>query len=181
MIVQTDTLLYLLTGLKQGLFELSVRSSFRWGGRDIVLLLDSLCRGWPIGPMLFESRPGGRAIVHDGVQRLSALGAVLLGMPSMVTGIPSGMGVLYYDLAEQQVVLQHTPGCLPLAQAMDSSYYRWLAQLPVEGRVPLVKRADAVVHRLRHAVVPVYLVDETPSAELLLRLAAPAHARRSAP
>lgn len=148
---------------------------FRWGPSDVVKLLDSIYRGYPIGTLLFWKRPGraqkltygsvsvsapettGALWVVDGQQRIASLTRVLAG-----SGFPEEEFALFFDVVKETFVRiprssRPPEDLVPLTEVLDSE--RLLIWL--DDHREQVKDRRAVIKlgkRIREYEVPAYVV-----------------------
>lgn len=146
---------------------------FRWGLEDVIRLLDSIVRGYPIGNLLLWVRPsvkeritlgvlsmeapeGGEALwIVDGQQRVTSLANTL-----HPDGALSSTFSVDYDL-EQRIFVPHAklpePHLIPLPVLFDlEKLVEWMAATkPAEGYFAEARR---VAKLLRQFKVPATLV-----------------------
>jgi hypothetical protein len=162
---------------------------FAWERRDVLELLDSVYRGFPIGTLLFQRAPAEAAEVRvgplavmaterpdalwvvDGQQRLTSL-AIALGRPGPVPPTPEDPFTIYFDTATESFQSPPEDGPLPSTWAPLPSLLEtprleeWLRSWPHREDAALRARAVAAGRRLREQRVPVYTV-RTSDEELL--------------
>lgn len=165
---------------------------FRWEGRDIERLFDSVWHGYPIGSMLFWEQPAPAEevrlgpleinapavetayLVVDGQQRLTSLVGVLAGPEH-----PRRPYDLYFDLDNRSI---RRPGnrqppetWLPLRKVIDTNeLVRWLLDFRAAGgSEEAVELANTVGNAIRDYSVTVSIVrtnDETVLRDIFDRL-----------
>jgi hypothetical protein len=152
----------------------------RWQANDVIDLLDSVYRGFPVGDLLLFKRAAGAAIVHvgpvdvhapavpdayfvvDGQQRIAALAGAMLHPEPRPWG---DIYAVWFDLQEERFVLARAPEppaqCIPLNVAGDSfALLTWLNGWPFRGQRPdLVQRAIGLGKALREYQIPAYIVE----------------------
>jgi hypothetical protein len=158
---------------------------FRWYGRDIERLFDSIRKGYPIGSILLWERmaPAGTVEfgplivdaggiedawwVVDGQQRLTSLIGVLASPPD-----PGAEFDLYYDLTANEF---KRPGSrrprvdwVPLRRVVDTNdFLSWLLEFREDGATnEQVQAATELGNQLRDYRIPVSLVRGAEEDEL---------------
>ncbi len=147
----------------------------KWELADVLSLLDSIYRGYPVGTLLLWRRPAAEdLIVHgsvkidapavaealwvvDGQQRIVSLTRALTG-----AGFPDEPFAAFFDLHLGVFVrppMRETPPShyLPLTEVLDSaSLIEWI----IEHQVTAVERAAAIQvgKRIREFGIPAYVV-----------------------
>ncbi|MDC0720702.1 DUF262 domain-containing protein [Nannocystis bainbridge] len=162
-----------------------------WEPSDVLALLDSMDRGYPIGILLLWQRPAPpKRLVYgsvtldvpacadalwvvDGQQRLLALLRVFAG-----AGRPTESYAVSYDLERATFERTHgdfDPHALPLTEVLDPARLNaWLSARSVSSR-----HRQAALHlgeRLREYTIPAYVLgtpDETVVYDLYRRVNAP--------
>jgi hypothetical protein len=146
------------------------RRPLRWRASDVIDLLDSVYRGFPVGDLLLDKRAAGAAIVHvgpvvvrapampdayfvvDGQQRIAALAGAMLHPEPRPRG---DIYAIWFDLEAERFVENHRaeppPQWIPLNVVSDSSaLFAWLNTWPFHTHRPdLVQRAFGLRETLR--------------------------------
>lgn len=155
----------------------------KWTADDVVQLLDSMYRGYPVGALLFHKAAAPAATltlgplrieaaetadamhVVDGQQRIVSL-AVTLGRPLPLPPPGADPYVVYFD-PERQAFTQPPPDnqipttWAPLPALGDGSGVQdWLYTYPHRDDVPLRRRILDASTRLREYKLPAYIVEE---------------------
>ncbi|GII87909.1 hypothetical protein Ssi03_58990 [Sphaerisporangium siamense] len=152
--------------------------SYRWRRDDVLLLFDSILRGYPIGTLLMWRRPAGPAtldvgplVIHaaespyamwvvDGQQRITSLVGALAAPPDTV----DPRFRVFYDLAEDRFVSagrrnQIPDHWMPVSLALDTvRLIRWQHERTWLGE-DAVARCLAVAVAIRDYAVPVHIVE----------------------
>ena len=158
---------------------------FRWYGKDIEQLFDSIRKGYPIGSILLWEREAQAAIVEfgplevaapelrdawwvvDGQQRLTSLIGVLASPAN-----PGAEFDLYYDLSTETFrrpgSRRPQAGWIPLRRVVDTNdFVSWLLEFREEGASPdQMDAATELGNQLRDYRIPVSLVREASEEEL---------------
>ncbi len=168
--------------------------SFRWGADDVLLLVDSVLREYPIGTLLFWEQPAPEQTLHfgawtatvaarpdarwvvDGQQRIHSLVATLLGPVEL--GNRYDKHALFFDL-ERRVVLrrqeERSLHQVPLPVLADTErLLAWLYDYSRAGGNPGHHAvAIATSRRLREYRIPAYVVrgaDSDTARRIFVRL-----------
>jgi hypothetical protein len=155
----------------------------RWQAKDVLVLMDSIYRGYPIGTLLFWKREAPAASVSfgpvridaphstqalwvvDGQQRITALTGVLLNPTPAEHGVPDDF-TLFFDLEREDFVrlsahVRPQPHWLPMNVVLDSEQLlSWLDRYP--GRVEHPEHTRAALRlgkAIREYQIPAYIVD----------------------
>ena len=172
----------LLGWVQEGMVRVpDFQRSYRWGADDVLSLIDSVLREYPVGTLLFWEQPAPPQTLHfgawtcraaarpdarwvvDGQQRIHSLAAVLLGPVEL--GNRNDKHALFFDLQRKEVVRRPEQACihhLPLPVLADSErLLGWLYEYSRVGGDP-GHHAVAIAHsrRLREYRIPAYLVRE---------------------
>jgi hypothetical protein len=157
--------------------------SLKWRDTDVLRLLDSVYRGFPIGSLLFwqrqaeaekirvgpfsldvEGRPDAWYVV-DGQQRLTALAATLHHPDRPTIETAADQYAAFFDLVNEEFRTAHraedvdTTAWIPVHRLFDAvDLADWLAARPDIG-ADLARRAHAVGKVLREYRVPVYIIE----------------------
>lgn len=146
---------------------------FRWQQRDIILLFDSILRGYPVGSLLLWQRSAPKGYVRigtveidapevslarwviDGQQRVTVLASALHN-----SGTTDTRFALAYDLRDERFVglpQQETPHIVPLPVIFDlKQVLRWFQRFP--EAMEYVDRSNQVTQTLRQYEIPAYEV-----------------------
>ncbi len=186
----------LLRDVKNGKIKIPrFQRQFRWKSEDMLKLLDSIYRGYPIGNLLFwetdsnqkaksvfgpvviEETAKVTTLVIDGQQRITTLVGIFL-LPEDEDSDKKWH--VYFDLKtrEFKILKQKTPPpyyWIPLREVSDTArFLTWLRTLPVtkesEG---LIHEANQLAKSLRDYKIPAYIVrtdDEKILREIFERL-----------
>lgn len=161
-----------------------LQRAFKWRHSDVLKLLDSVLRGYPIGTLLFWRRPapatslrlgplaldaperGDALWVVDGQQRLTSLCAALKR-----TTPPAAPDVwsAWYDPRSGTFKAQDAPGepLVPTWELGDSArLLAWLRRWPWSTDDALVERVLQASRRLREYPIPLYIVESEDSGVL---------------
>jgi hypothetical protein len=155
----------------------------RWQAKDVLALLDSVYRGYPIGTLLFWKREAPAASVSfgpvridaphhaqalwvvDGQQRITALTGVLLH-PPYAEGGPQDAFTVFFDLERQEFAQlgRHSrpePHWLPMNVVLDSELLlNWLDRYPGRASNPEHTRtAMRLGKAIREYQAPAYIVE----------------------
>jgi Protein of unknown function DUF262 len=160
--------------------------ALKWGAKDVLRLLDSVYRGFPIGSLLmwkrsaaaqririgpFDMEVGAREdawFVVDGQQRLVALAAALCHPAGDAERAQPDVFTIQFDLVGDRFRLPQEPldpsasqRLVPVHRLFDAvDLAEWLAAHPeVGGDRELARRAHAVGKALREYRVPVYVIE----------------------
>jgi len=151
----------------------------RWNQKDVLRLLDSIVKGYPIGNLLLWRRPAEAVsslrigaleidakatdqalFVVDGQQRLTTLANTL-----SEEGQSDPRFALAYDVSKQDFVPRSnaSPFEIPLPVIFDlSRLLDWYREHPALNDDPeLVTRANDVAKLIRQYTVPIYVVDNS--------------------
>lgn len=161
----------------------------KWDHTDVLSLLDSIYRGYPIGTLLLWQRPAeAERIVHgsvvidapklgealwvvDGQQRIVSLARTLVG-----AAYPDEPFASFFDLQQQKFVRLKqreapAPHYLPLTEVLDSErLMEWILEQKLAGEARTA--AIRLGKRLREYQVPAYIVttdDERSVREIFRR------------
>ncbi len=158
---------------------------FRWYGKDVEQLFDSVRKGYPIGSLLLWEREAQAGIVEfgpleihapemtdawwvvDGQQRLTSLIGVLASPPN-----PGAEFDLYYDLSAETFIRPGSrrpqAGWIPLRRVVDTNdFLGWLLEFRNEGATrEEVQAATELGNQLRDYRIPVSLVRYASEDEL---------------
>ncbi|MDC0670735.1 DUF262 domain-containing protein [Nannocystis radixulma] len=161
----------------------------KWDIKDVLALLDSVYRGYPVGTLLLWQRPASAELlkygsievdaaarsdallVVDGQQRVRALTQSLAGM-----GHPSEAFAAFFDLQREAFVQllkrdRPEPHHVPMTEVLDSEkLITWVIDrhLPESDRRAVIQLGK----RIREYQIPAYLVatdDETAVQEIFRR------------
>ncbi|HEX8699484.1 MAG TPA: DUF262 domain-containing protein [Myxococcaceae bacterium] len=155
----------------------------RWQAKDVLALLDSVYRGYPIGTLLFWKREAPAASVSfgpvrinaphhaqglwvvDGQQRITALTGVLLH-PPFAEGGPQDAFTVFFDLERQEFARvgqmpRPEPHWLPMNVVLDSELLLdWLDRYPGRASNPEHTRtAMRLGKAIREYQAPAYIVE----------------------
>jgi len=161
----------------------------KWEIKDVLSLLDSVFRGYPVGTLLLWQRDAGAdhvqygsitvdaaqrsdaLLVVDGQQRMRALTQSLAGK-----GHPTETFAAFFDLREEKFIRlpkreQPLPHHVPMTEVLDSEkLITWL----LDNHVPEADRRTVIQlgKRIREYQIPAYLVatdDESAVQEIFRR------------
>ncbi|MCB9789339.1 MAG: DUF262 domain-containing protein [Deltaproteobacteria bacterium] len=147
--------------------------TLKWLVDDVMKLLDSIYRGYPIGTLLLWKRRApaeeiafgtvtitamersDALFVIDGQQRLTSLVRVLAG-----AGAPDEKFALFFNMKDETFVAppkgEVGPTLIPLTEVLDSRrLVKWLLQHPTADQ----DRAIELGKRVREYTVPLYTVE----------------------
>jgi hypothetical protein len=161
----------------------------KWREVDVIRLLDSVYRGFPIGSLLFWQRPGERETITvgpfsldvekrpdawyvvDGQQRLTALAATLRHPEQPAPDTASDQYAAFFDLETETFQTRRsddvdTTAWIPVHRLFDAvDLADWLRSRP-EVAAHLARRAHAVGKALREYRVPIYVIETDDEAVL---------------
>ncbi len=158
----------------------------RWEGKDVVRLLDSVRRGFPIGSLLMWQRKGEEGHVKlgpfdfpvesrhdawhvvDGQQRLTSLAATLRHPRPDDHSAASSTFLCWYDLKKEQFFERggNVPTQVPVHRLFDAvDLAEWLAENDLGKE--LARKAHEVGKALREYRVPVYVIETEDKAMLI--------------
>ncbi|MCB9656966.1 MAG: DUF262 domain-containing protein [Polyangiales bacterium] len=163
-----------------------------WKASDVLKLLDSVYRGYPIGSLLLHQRPGpakrfelGPLVIHareeqhaldvvDGQQRLVSLTASL-ARPSPLPRTPTDPYVVYFDAAQDSFTAPPKRGVIPtwwvpVNELLDGPRLeQWIARWKHGTDPELSRTVRTAGARIRAYEVPAYVVDVGPHESDVLR------------
>jgi hypothetical protein len=154
----------------------------QWQAADVIALLDSIYRGYPIGSLLFHRRPApaklfelGPLTLHagehsdalevvDGQQRLVAL-AASLNRPEPIPTTPIDPYVVYFDPTSEKFCSPPRTGVVPdtwvpLTAMFDASNLsEWVQSWKHQPDARLRRAVFEAGTRLRDYTIPLYTVE----------------------
>jgi hypothetical protein len=182
---RAETVEELVSKVLRGLVRVpSFQRGLKWKAKDVIDLLDSVYRGYPIGSLLLWQRPAeatritlgplmvdapetsSASWVVDGQQRLVAF-AASLARPEPIPRKPVDPYVVYFDAKDEQFYLPPSNGEIPTTWVpapllLDASRLsEWVLDWPHSREVLLRQALFEAGKRLREYPVPFYVVDAT--------------------
>lgn len=180
---RAETVEYLVGMVLQGEVRVpTFQRGLKWTAKDVIDLLDSICRGYPIGSLLFWKRPADAKRLHvgpllveapemssaswviDGQQRITAI-AASLARDEPIPKKPIDPYVVYFDPEEERFQSPPARGeipttWIPATLLLDASRLsEWVVDWPHFRDVRLRQALFEAGKRLREYSVPLYVVD----------------------
>lgn len=152
--------------------------NFRWQAADVLNLLDSVYKGYPIGSVLFWKKEAPHQVLHlgtlrieaeatpealwvvDGQQRITSLAGVLLS----VGDVDDPRFAVFFDLVQKKFVRKSgaiRSHWLPMNRVVDTrALLRWLGEVQrIGGTEDWVAAAEDLSRRIREYQIPAYIVE----------------------
>lgn len=176
-VVRTVAVQYLLHEVRTGRLRApSFERMFVWQRKDVIALLDSVFKGYPIGSLIFWERPAEHLestrpdawYVIDGQQRLHTLTSTLAPDPAPPFDVAFDLDTERFVEANEQI-----ESLLPLHLILDpAALLDYLRGLPEPRRRERLDAANRAAKGLREYQLPITIIrgDEVQVEEVFRRL-----------